>query len=410
MQIMNFNLRRIFGNQHRIYLDHAAATPLVPEVMSVMQTLSQETFANASAIHSEGVAARQKVETARAQVAQTLGVRPAGVVFTASGTESNNTALIGHIYALHKNGRAYNDMHVISSPLEHPSITNTLSFLESLGVRVTRVEVDETGVIHPERVREAMTPETVVVTVAYVNSEVGTIAPLRKIARVIAAYKEAQGTEIVFHSDAAQAPLWLSCKLPELQVDMLSLDAAKCGGPKGVGVLVLRTAVPLVPIAHGGPQEAGVRPGTENVVGIVGAALALKLAQDGVSMRAEQVSLLRDEAIVLLTAIPGVVVNGSQTERAANNINISIPGIDSEFAVVSLDVAGIACATKSACSGASGGGSQVVRAMTGDEARARSTIRITLGPNTTKRELVRTTEVLKEHCEKMLTFHKKMVS
>ncbi len=392
------------GQTSRVYLDHAAATPLVPAVQKKMNHVAGMSFANASAIHREGVTARQLVDEARAEVAKTLGVRSTGVTFTASGTEANNIALIGHIYALHTAGRAYETMQVVSSPLEHPSISNTLAFIASLGVRVTLVEVGEDGVVSPQAVRAALTPETVLVTIAYVNSEVGTIAPLRKIARVIAAYKEAQGTEIVFHSDAAQAPLWLSCKLPELQVDMLSLDAAKCGGPKGVGVLVLRTAVPLVSIVHGGPQEAGVRPGTENVVGIVGAALALALAQQDCKTRAANVTALRDEAIALLTVIEGVVVNGSVTERVANNINISIPGIDSEFAVVTLDVAGIACATKSACSGASGSGSQVVRAMTGDDARARSTIRITLGPNTTKRELKFLVTTLAPHVEKMRTF------
>jgi cysteine desulfurase len=244
-----------------------------------------------------------------------------------------------------------------------------------------------------------LSPKTVLVTVAYVNSEIGTIQDLGAIARVIKKHTHDTGATTLLHTDAAQAPLWLPCMLSQHGVDLLSLDAGKFCGPKGVGVLARVKGVELRTVAHGGGQEAGLRPGTEPVALVVGCATALVLAQTEWKARAEKVTAVRDYFITeLIKAIPSAVINGPMgNDRVANNVNISIPGLDSEFAVISLDVAGIAASTKSACSSAGGGESVVVMATSNDKARASSTLRFTLGPDTTKEEIDRTVATLLNH-------------
>jgi cysteine desulfurase len=214
------------------------------------------------------------------------------------------------------------------------------------------------------------------------------------------------GTRIYVHVDAAQAPLWLPCELDALGCDMLSLDAGKCYGPKGVGVLAYIHGVKIAPIVFGGSQEGGLRAGTENTALIVGAVEALAIAQKEWSARAAQVEKERDHFFTMLLSIPGCVRNGSQEKRLANNVNISILGIDSEFAVVKLDAEGISASTKSACGGAKGDGSHVVRTMSGDDSRATSTIRFTLGEDTLRQDLEKTTRILALHVETMMPFKK----
>ena len=400
---MLFSIWRRLQRPQRVYLDHAAATPLVSVADKAMKRVTREHFANPSAIHQEGVAAREELERARAKLARCLSVRPEGVTFTASGTESNNLALLGVVYARRAAGMDYVDMEVISTKLEHPSVQETLRALEALGVGVHYAPVRADGRIDHNAFKALLSEKTVLVTCAYVNSEVGVIQPVAQLARYAHAAARTHGTDIVVHIDAAQAPYWLACQLNHLQVDLMSLDAGKCGGPKGVGVLVRRHNVELAPIIHGGPQESGLRPATENLVGIVGAVEAIVAAQTSVTKRADRVAALRDQLITELKTIPGVLLNGSVDERVANNVNISIPGFDSEYAAVWLDEARIACSTKSACSGASGGGSAVVMAMTGDAARAQATLRFTLGPNTTSAELKQVVVSLKQFMALMET-------
>lgn len=388
----------------RVYLDHAAATPLLPEVAAAMRVVEKEHFANPSAVHQEGVAARQVVEGARAELARLLRIRETGIVFTGSGTESNNLAILGAVYAKYQAGTAFADMEVITTAIEHPSVSATMEYVKNLGVTVQTVSVDPEGHIAESQLTQLLSLKTVLVSFAYVNSEVGVVQHVSRLARAVRAYEREQGVRVLVHLDAAQAPLWLPCQLDQVHADMVSLDAGKCGGPKGVGVVALRHGVALAPVMFGGPQERGLRPATENVAGIVGAVTAFRLAQADYEARAKAVAALRDGFMVDLLQIEGVVINGDRASRVANNVNISLPGLDSEFAVVSLDVAGIACSTKSACSGAGGGGSTVVLAMTGDAARSLSTIRFTLGPNTTAAELGRAAIVLAEHVSKTLTF------
>lgn len=369
----------------RLYLDYAAATPVHSEVLEAMRPYFTEWFGNASAIHAEGVAASEALESARLELARTLGVRQPEVIFTGSGTESNNLALYGHVRALREiAGRASTDIEIIATAIEHPSILEVLRDLEQQGVVVKYVPVDEAGRVDEKALLALLSPQTALVTFAYANSEIGTVQDVKRLTRCIRKFNTEHGTKIRTHLDASQAPLWLPCQVPPLGVDMMTLDAGKCEGPKGVGVLVVRGGVPLCGFVRGGGQEQALRAGTENTPLIVGAATAIVRAQKHHQENATRVAGQRDLlAAALSSSLSNVVVNGATGERRiANNLNISLPGLDTEYAVVVLDSKGVAASTKSACSGAGGGQSTVLMETTGDAARAASTIRFSLGPLT----------------------------
>lgn len=391
----------------RIYLDYAAATPVRKEVLKAMTPYWSEKFGNPGAVHKEGVEAKKAVESAREKVAKTLRITPSDVLFTSGGTESNNLAIKGSVEAMVASGVAIEDIEIISTSIEHPSVKNTLESLEKEGCVVTCVPVDEEGRIILEEFKNSLSPRTRLVTVAYANSETGVVQDVAKLARQVRAYERENGLTILLHTDAAQAPLWLSVALDSLGVDMLSLDAGKCEGPKGVGVLALRPRVQLAAVTHGGSQERSYRPGTEPVPLVVGCAEAIYLAQLSYKERGGAAAALRDRWLKKLKKVKGVIVNGSTEYRLPNNINISIPGFDSEFAVVDLDNAGISASTKSACSGADSGLSYVVYEMSGDSDRASSTIRFSLNSNVKYGQLKKVTKVLKKHLSKMREFKTK---
>lgn len=391
--------------QKRIYLDNAASTPIYKEVLETMMPFLTEEFGNPSSIHKEGVRARRAVDEARNSVARTLEIKSQGIIFTGNGTESNNLAIFGYIKYLHKIRKlAYQDMEVVTTKIEHPSIMGVTEELIDLGVTIKFVEIDERGIITIPALEAVLSEKTVLVTFAYANSEVGTVQPVLRLVRRIRKYEETMGKEIKVHLDAAQAPLWLPCAFKQLGVDTMALDAGKCNGPKGVGILATRKNFDLLPIMQGGGQENGLRSGTENTAGIIGIAKALELAQLNYIERAEKVTKIRDEAIAYLQEkIPTVFINGVQGEdRLANNINFSIPNLDTEYAVIYLDAYGVACSTKSACAGAGGGESVVVKILTNDATRARSTIRFSLSEQTTLDDMKYAIDVLATHCEKMI--------
>lgn len=387
----------------RVYLDWAAATPLSDAAFLAMQPYFSADFGNAGAIHKEGIVAKKAVETAREQVAKAVQVKPEFVTFTGGGTEGNNLAILGAVEAVVLRGKTYSDIEVVTTKIEHPSVMKVMNKLSGLGVGVKFVEVKEDGRVDLESLRNTLSPKTVLFSVAYANSEIGTIQPLHAISKILKTGEENYGSKIFFHVDAAQAPLWLNCQFDSTQADLLTLDFAKCCGPKGVGALVRSRRVEVLPNVFGGGQEAGLRPGTENVPGIVGASVAMSEAQAGWKERVERVSKVRDEAIeVLCKEVPELFLNGASGEnRLANNINISIPGLDTEFAAVVLDSKGFAVSTKSACAGAGGGESVVVKEISSDPARASSTLRFSLGPDTKIEDLKKLAEALKQHLEKM---------
>jgi len=374
----------------RIYLDYAAATPVRKEVFSAMKPYFSEHFGNPSAIHSEGVVGRKIIEACRTRLSQLFRTRMGNVIFTSGGTESNNLAILGTLEAT---GKVWEDMEVITTKLEHPSVLRVMEVLEKRGVTVHYAPVDEGGEIILPELQNLLSEKTNLIVISYANSETGVIQPVKKISRTAHMVRE----DIHIHLDASQAPLWLPCHMDSLGVDSMTLDAGKCYGPKGVGALVYQGDAIFSSQVYGGSQEGGVRAGTENTPLIVGMTKALEIAQEQWEKRSERVRMLRDTLEErLLADIPDAVVNGTNI-RLANNVNISIPELDTEYAVIALDAAGIAVATKSACGGADGDGSYVVREMTGDDARALSTLRITLGEETVKKDIETVAAALKRH-------------
>lgn len=386
----------------RVYLDYAAATPLSPEAKAAMKPYFDGRFANPSAIHTEGQTTRTAVEAARSLVAKTIQVRPEFVTFTSGGTEANNLALLGTVLKLVEDGNKFSDMEIVTTRIEHPSVTNVMKSLERRGVIVKYVGINEDGLVNLEELRTLLSEKTVLFSVAYANSEIGTVQKVHAIKKVLDEAEKKYGTTIMFHLDAAQAPLWLSCQFDSLKADLISFDVGKCNGPKGVGILVRSRRAHIAPHVYGGGQEDGLRPGTENVMGIVGGAAAFASAQKSHKERAKRVVIVRDEGISMLTKLEGVVLNGSQGEyRIANNINISIPGLDTEFLTVVLDTYGFAVSTKSACAGAGSGESVVVREVTQDSSRAKSTLRLTLGSDTSSSDIKKVADIISHHIKKM---------
>ncbi len=389
-------------NKGRIYLDVAAATPISLPVKAAMLPYLDTFFGNASAVHAEGRAAKQAINDARQKIARTLGVRGEEIIFTGSGTEANNLAVLGYVHGLAATGRSYASMAVVMSEIEHPSLLNLVPVLTKLGVKVSLVPVTVDGHITVPALESVLTPETVLVAFAYANSEIGTIQKVSRLVKVIRAFAARHDTTIKVHLDAAQAPLWLPCQSAPLGVDSLALDAGKCFGPKGVGILFAKHRSEMVSLMLGGGQEGGLRPGTENVAGIVGAAEAFFLAQHEYEERARLVHEVSAGARAYLEIeLPQAVINGSHVDRLPNNINFSLPGFDTEYAVVWLDAHGIAASTKSACAGAGGGMSHVVYACTKDTARARSTIRFSLSPDVSLESVRHAIDVLRAFCQKM---------
>ncbi len=388
----------------RIYLDYAAAAPMFPEAVVAMRPFLETEFANPGAIHREGVTAKRALEGFRTEVARILEIPAPGVIFTSGGTESNNLAIMGTIERLHQEGRPYASMTVLSTALEHPATRRTLEALKTKGVVVRDIPVTEEGLVTMSGLKSCLDESVVLVTLAYVNSEMGAISDCRAVRRQLDEVEKRYGTSIIFHVDAAQAPLWLPCALPRLGADLVSFDGGKCGGGKGIGILAMRKGVTVSPILYGGGQEAGIRPGTEPAHLVAAFATAFRLAQTGVEERSRAVLGVRDYAFNQITkALPQAVVNGPRGDnRVANNIHISIPGIDAEFAVITLDAKGISASTKSACSSKGGGASTVIMAMTGDEARAMSTLRFTLGPDTTTHDIDQMLAVLTLHIQAVI--------
>jgi cysteine desulfurase len=385
----------------RIYLDYAAATPVRPEVFKVMRPFFMADFGNAGAIYKEGVKAKKAIMAAREEVARALAVKPENVTFTGSGTESNNLAIWGLVRAMKNANVPYSEMEIISTAVEHPSVKKVLEEVAKLGVLVLEAPIDSDGLVIKAEFKKLLSAKTRLVTIAYANSETGVVQDINNLGRVVKDFERANDIPIAFHTDASQAPLWLPCQLEALSVDLLTLDAGKCYGPKGLGVLVHRKSVSLKSVLQGGSQESGLRPSTENVAAIVGGARAIVLAQQQWKKRAEKVAPLRDQLMNLLLEIPNVVINGSKTSRLANNVNVSLMDVDTEYLVIALDAKGVAVATKSACSGADGSGSSVVYALSEDTKRANSTLRLTLGETTTTKDLLVAVTAIRDHLDLM---------
>jgi cysteine desulfurase len=377
----------------RVYLDHAAATPVDPGVLRAMEPYWTLCAGNPSAVHAEGVAAQKAVASSRARIATLLGARPDEIIFTSGATESANLALVGAVRAwrvAHPNRTP----HLVISAIEHAAVIEAAEMLRAKGARVDILPCNAEGVVSPEMLAPLLSVDTVLVSVMLANNEIGTIQPLAQYAKVIRKWKRdiRQVTRDMrardddryplLHSDATQAMNYLPVEIPSLGVDMLTWNAAKIYGPKGIGALFVARGTPLTPLIVGGGHERGVRAGTENVPGIVGFAEALAQAVDMRDGEAERLRELRDEFLRELQArFSDMIVNGTTRERLPNNINISFPDIDHEFLVLALDARGFAVSAKSACGEQEFDVSHVLVALREAEQSdaPRSGLRITLG-------------------------------
>jgi cysteine desulfurase len=362
-----------------IYLDNAATTRVDPAVVAAMMAVLTEGYGNPSSIHGKGVEAERRLAAARAQVAGALGVPAAAVIFTSGGTEANNLALQGGARAYRGRRR-----HLITTAVEHSSVLEALRALENEGFVLSILPVDGTGRVNPDDVRAALRPETLLVSVMAVNNETGTVQPIAEIARLL---EEARGRDRLplLHVDAVQA--FGRVPLPAAEIDLVTVSAHKIHGPKGSGALVVRAGVRLQPLLHGGDQQRGLRPGTENVPGIVGFGIAAaRLAAEG-EAAAERMRRLRGVLVERLMAIPGVAVNGAPSGAAPHILNVRIPGVRGETLVHRLEMEGIFVSTGSACHARDPRPSHVLLAMGLAREDALSSLRLSLAPTTTLEEI-----------------------
>lgn len=362
-----------------IYLDHAATTPVSPEVAAAMAPYWTDRGGNPSSIYAWGQEARRAVDQAREQVAAILGARPQEVIFTSGGTESDNTAIKGVAFANRARGN-----HIITTAIEHHAVLHTCEWLEQFGFQTTYLPVDRQGVVDPESVRAAITDKTVLITVMYANNEIGTIEPVAEIGRI------ARERKIAFHTDAVQAGGALDLNVNRLGVDLLSLSAHKFYGPKGVGVLYVRSGTRWQPQQHGGAQERNRRAGTENTAGIVGLAAALSLVYRNLDASNSLVAGLRDRLIEgVLGSIPLVELTGHPTRRLPNNASFAFSYVEGESILLSLDMRGIYASSASACTSGSIEPSHVIAALGLLEEAQRGSLRLTTGLDNTPGQIER---------------------
>ena len=379
-----------------VYMDHNATTPLREEVLEAMLPYLQEEFGNASSLHSFGMRARRAVEAAREKVAAALGAQPREIIFTGCGTESDNQAIKGVVFA-NRNNRRKGD-HVITSRIEHQAVLQTCQYLEKQGFRVTYLPVDKYGVVNPDDVAQAITDRTVLVSVMFANNEVGTIQPIAEIAWVC------QERGVTFHTDAVQAVGKLPVDVDKLGVDLLSLSAHKFYGPKGVGALYVRQGVKIDSLLHGGHQEWGRRAATENVAGIVGLGKAIELRLVEMAAEAERLTALRERLYDGIVAqIDHVYLNGHPAERLPGTLNLCFDYVEGEAIIMGLDLAGVAVSSGSACTSAALEPSHVLLAMGVHPAVAQSSIRFSLGRGNTEEDVETVLETLPPIIERLRT-------
>lgn len=367
-----------------IYLDHAATTPVAPEVAEAMRPYLTDYFGNPSSIHAYGRQARAALDAARDTLASALHADYSEIYFTSGGTEADNLALIGTMRAA-PSGRD----HLIVSAIEHPAVLHSARFLATQGYSVTFLSVDAEGFVDPDALADALTDRTALVSILHGSNEIGTVQDIARLAEI------AHARGALFHADAVQSFGALPLHARGLDCDLLSVSAHKIYGPKGVGALYVKTGVKVAPLLFGGAQERERRAGTENTTGIVGFAKAVELMLAHRAEDAARLTALRDGFIArLFAAIPDIRLNGPRRNRLPNNVNISIAGVDGAAALMSLDRAGIAASSGSACSSGSIAPSHVLQAIGLPDDLAASGVRFTLGRSNTETEIDETVETL----------------
>ena len=374
-----------------IYMDHSATSPVDPEVFEAMKPYFTDSFGNASTLYSLGREGKKAIESAREEVASIIGAETKEIIFTSGGTESDNIAILGTAYKLKKKGN-----HIITSDIEHPAVDETCKYLEKNGFTITYLPVYEEGIVKVKDLEDAITDKTILITIMHANNEIGTIQPIAEIGKI------ARENNIYFHTDAVQTVGKIPVNVNDLNVDMLSLSAHKLYGPKGVGALYLKQGVRIEPIMHGGGHEKGIRPGTENVPGIVGLSKACSIAKENLQRDAQRLISLRDMLIDgVLSEIEESYLNGHRTKRLPNNANFRFTGIEGESLILHLDGKGIATSTGSACSSTKLEPSHVLMAIGLKEVEAHGSLRISLGYENTEEDINYTISAIKEIVEKL---------
>lgn len=367
-----------------MYFDHAATTPLHPRVVEAMTPYLTKVFGNPSSVHGFGREARQALEQARDQIAAFMDADPQSLIFTGSGTEADNLAIIGGAMAQRERGR-----HIITSQVEHHAVLHACEYLEQEGFDLTYLPVDETGSVRLADVKAAVRPDTVLVSIMYGNNEVGTIQPIEEIGTFL------REKDIIFHTDAVQAFSVLPVRIRQLPVDMLSVSAHKINGPKGVGALYVGKKVPISPIVFGGSQERKRRAGTENLAGIVGFAEATRVTAEEMDERVSKYRRMKEEMeAVWKEADIAYQINGHPEKVMPHVFNVSFIGIQTETMLMNLDLVKIAAASGSACTSGSLELSHVLVAMNLDESIAHSAIRFSFGITNTVEEAKRAAEAV----------------
>ncbi|MBS2773005.1 MULTISPECIES: cysteine desulfurase family protein [Anoxybacillaceae] len=362
----------------RIYLDHAATSPVHPAVAERMLPFMTECFGNPSSIHFFGRQSRLALDEARETVAKSLGAKPSEVIFTSGGTEADNLALVGVALASREKGT-----HIITSSVEHHAVLHTCHYLEKQGFEITYLPVDEYGKISLTDLKKALRNDTILVSIMFGNNETGVLQPIQQIGEML------KDHPAFFHTDAVQAYGLIPIDVNQLHIDLLSVSAHKINGPKGVGFLYAKETVKLMPRLYGGEQERKRRAGTENVAGIVGMAKAVEIAQQTMSEKAEKYRSFRKKMLAIF-AQAGIsyAVNGDDQEALPHVLNVTFPGTNVESLLVNLDLAGIAVSSGSACTAGSIDPSHVLVAMFGkDSDRIRSSIRFSFGLGNTEEQI-----------------------
>ncbi|MDP2952783.1 MAG: cysteine desulfurase NifS [Chloroflexota bacterium] len=364
-----------------VYMDHAATTPVHPKVLEAMLPYFSEKFGNPSSVYALAQEARKAVDDSRETIASILGCRPMEVIFTSGGTESNNAALRGMAVSLKDKGN-----HIITTSIEHHAILHTCQALEKLGFQVTYLPVDRFGLVSLEDLEKAVTDRTILVSIMLANNEIGTIEPIAEISRLLK--EKAKGRRIYLHTDAVQAPGALDVNVDKVGADLMSLSAHKFYGPKGVGILYVRRGTPFFPQQTGGTQERNRRAGTENVPGMVGTAVALKMAEEQRESISQHCRRLRDRLIQgIQDKISRARLNGHPTQRLPNNVNFAFEFVEGESILLNLDFAGIAASSGSACTSASLEPSHVLRAIGVPVEVAHGSVRLTVGTENTEEDV-----------------------
>ena len=369
-----------------MYLDNSATTQVSEEVFEEMKPYFREEFGNPSTLYGIGRESKKALNQARQRVADAINAKPDEIIFTGGGSESDNLAIKGIAFKLAKKGK-----HIITTEFEHPAVKETLYFLESLDFKVTYLPVYEKGIIKIEDLIEAITPETILITVMHGNNEIGTVQPIEEIGKI------AREKGIKFHTDAVQTFGKIPVDVEKLNVDLLSLSSHKINGPKGVGALYIKKGTRVTPLIHGGGQERGIRAGTENVPGIVGFGKACELASKQLDEHYEKLSSIRDELIdKVLNTIPESYLNGDRENRLPNLVNFRFKAIEGESLILLLDAKGYQASTGSACSSNKLEASPVLTALGLDPVDVHGSLRISLSPESDRFDVDEFVDILSD--------------